>query len=673
MARNNDDIFKPNLGRIHSLGGARAKTYVNRVLQQISAAGKSGFGTGATSRSFSGYRIGRGNNALRHRRAGHNFGPSYRRVVIKTRITKFNSGGPKSGIGAARAHLRYIQRDGVAKENEPGQLYDAAHDEKDSKTFLERSEGDRHQFRFIVSPEDATELADLKPFVRDLMQAMEKDLDTRLDWVAVDHYNTEHPHTHIVLCGKDELGKDLVIARDYITHGMRRRASEILTLELGPQTIREIVDKFRRQVDQDRFTDLDRELVRDAVDGVIETAVKPSPPADRFKHAMRMGRLRHLERKGLAREIRGGEWELSPKLKTTLRRAGERGDIIKTMHRSLKQAGLDAGASEFAIYDPHDERAGIVTGRIIDRGLHDELNDGHYILVDAADGRVHHIALDPKQDMDDLPKGAIVEAHPASNKLKPSDRVINEIAGRNNGLYSPDAHANHDPSASREFIQAHVRRLEALRRMNVVRRFADGSWEIPEDFSDRIAEQQQATGRYPGRVNTLSSFSLERQVNSEGATWLDRQLVSPDQLSVRSSRFGRAAVFGKAAVAALQRRRNYLVEQGLAEERNGTIRYRRNLLNTLRQRELQMAGEKIAMESKAIFIHTSNGERFEGIYRKPVHLASGKFAIIEKSKEFALVPWRPALERQRGKTVVGTIRGASVSFEFGKKRSMGIG
>jgi len=663
MARNDDDIFKPKLGRIRNLGGARAKTYVNRVLHQISAAGRKGFGSSAGSRVFSGYRIGRGNDALRHHRAGHRFGPSYRRVVIKTRITKFNSGG----IGVARAHLRYIQRDGVAKENEPGQLYDATHEEADGKAFLERSEGDRHQFRFIVSPEDATELPDLKPFVRDLMQTMEADLDTRLDWVAVDHFNTEHPHTHIVLRGKDELGKDLVIARDYIAHGMRRRASEILTLELGLQTTREITDKFRRQVDQDRFTDLDRELVRDAEDGVIGTVVKPNTPANRFKHAMRMGRLRHLERQGLARETNSGEWELSPKLETTLGRAGERGDIIKTMHRGLKQAGHNAGASEFSIYDPHDDRAGVITGRIIDRGLHDELNDGHYILVDAADGRVHHIALDPKQEMDDLPKSAIVEVHPASNTMRPSDRVIGKIASRNSGLYSPEAHLAHDPSASPEFIQAHVRRLEVLRRTNIVRRFADGSWEIPNDYSKRIAERQKATGRYPGQVNTLSSFSLERQMNADGATWLDQQLVSSDRLPLRGSRFG------KAATAALQRRQDHLVEQGWAEDRGGTIRYRKNLLNMLRQHELQTAGEKIAKESKSTFVQTSRGERFEGVYRKPVHLASGKFAIIEKSKEFTLVPWRPALERQRGKTVAGAIRGTSVSFDFSKKRGIGIG
>lgn len=667
MAEEPNDIFKPKLGRVRSLGGARAKTYVNRVLRVISAAGSGGFRAGSNPRSFTGYKIGRGNSALRHQRAGHNFGPTYRRVVIKTRIVKFTTGTQGNGIGAASAHLRYIQRDGTAKENAAGQLYDATQEELNDKAFLERSESDRHQFRFIVSPEDATELTDLKPFVRDLMRTVEKDLDTRLDWVAVDHFNTEHPHTHIVLRGKDELGKDLVIARDYVAYGMRRRASELLTRELGPQSIREIADKFRLEVKQDRFTNLDRELVREANGGVIETNQKPITSTDRFKHAMRIGRLRHLERLGLAQKISNGDWQLSPKIETTLLRAGERGDIIKTMHRGMKQAGIDVGASEYSIYDPREERAKIVTGRIIDRGLHDELNDGHYIMVDAEDGRIHHIALNPKQDMDDLPMGAIVEVHPAPVKLKPSDRTVIEIASSNGGLYSADAHVKNDPSASSEFVQAHVRRLEALRRMNVVRRFADGSWEIPDNFAELIATQQKAKGRFPGQINALSSFSLENQIDSDGATWLDRRLVSQKLNTMHNSRFG------EAVKTAQQARQNYLIEQGLAEEQNGSIHYRRNMLYVLQQRELQASGNRIANESKMTFVQTSDGERFEGVYSRSVHLASGKFAIVERSKEFTMVPWRRALEHQRGNSISGVVRGATASFSFTKTRGVGIG
>jgi type IV secretory pathway VirD2 relaxase len=126
------------------------------------------------------------------------------------------------GIDGARAHLRYIQRDGVTREGERGDLYAADQERVDGQAFLDRSQDDRHQFRFIVAPEDGAEYEDLKPLSRRLMAQMEKDLGTRLDWVAVDHFNTGHPHTHIILRGKDERGADLVISRDYISRYSRR-------------------------------------------------------------------------------------------------------------------------------------------------------------------------------------------------------------------------------------------------------------------------------------------------------------------------------------------------------------------------------------------------------------------------------------------------------------------
>src|SRR3546814_10640107 len=119
------------------------------------------------------------------------------------------------GMGGARAHCSYIQRDGVTREGEPGTLYTADRDATDGKAFVERSTGDRHQFRFIVSAEDADQYQDLKPFVRRLMAQMEQDLGTKLDWVAVDHFNTGHPHTHVVLRGKNDRGDDLVLVREY--------------------------------------------------------------------------------------------------------------------------------------------------------------------------------------------------------------------------------------------------------------------------------------------------------------------------------------------------------------------------------------------------------------------------------------------------------------------------
>ena len=663
MADDTKDIFKPKLGRIRSLGGEQTKSYLNRMLHQVSAAGKTGFGKRRPSRQFSGNRIGRGGSAMRLRRAGHRFGPASRRVVIKTRIVKLKGGG----VAAARAHLNYIQRDGVSKENEPGRLYNATSENVDGKAFLERSEGDRHQFRFIVSPEDATEFEDLKPFVRDLMSRMEEDLGTKLDWVAADHFNTEHPHTHIVLRGKDELGKDLVIARDYITHGMRERARELVTLELGPQTEQEVRQKLSAQVEQDRFTDLDRQLVRDATDNLVELQTARQGEQARFRHAMQLGRLRTLAKRGLAEETAPGQWRLAEGLEETLRRAGERGDIIKTMHRGLGRAGLDAGASEYAVYDPSDPRAPTIIGRIVDRGLHDELNDGHYVMIDGADGRVHFVVLNPKQDLEDLPMGGVVEVRPAAAGLKPADRTIAEVARGNGGLYETGAHHAADPRASADYVQAHVRRLEALRRANIVRRFPDGSWEVPTDFEDRVAEFAKRNSAYPGNVAALSFLALEDQVRADGATWLDAQLVAKERVALRGDRFG-------AEVAeALSQRQEHLIAQDLAERDGQTVRYQRNLLKLLRQREVADAGEKLSKEMGLAFAPMEDGERFEGVYRKPVRLASGKFAVIQRSKEFTLVPWRPVLERQRGRVVSGVMRGASASFEFGKKRGMGIG
>lgn len=665
MTNNDDDIFKPKLGRMRSRGNAKARSYLNRVLHQVSSASASGFGL-ARSNRFTGTRIGRGNGMLRRHRAGYRFGPASRRVVIKSRIVKFAGRGASTELAAARAHLRYIQRDGVSKEHEPGQLYDASGDNADGGVFLGRSKGDRHQFLFIVSPEDAAELGDLKPFVRDLMRTMESDLGTKLDWVAVDHFNTGHPHTHIVLRGRDDQGKDLVIARDYISHGMRRRASELLTLELGPQTEQEIHLKLERQIDQDRYTDLDRQLVRQAEDGLLDMRDGQEVGEGRFRRSVLLGRLRVLERRGLADEIAPGRWSLSTDLENTLRRAGERGDIIKTMHRGLKSAGLDVAAADYAIFHPGDPRSKPVVGEIIDRGLHDEPNDGYYVIVDAADGRVHYVALNPQQDMEDLPLGAIVEVQPAEKGLGKADRTIAEIARKNGEIYSPELHQMHDSGASEEYIKSHVRRLEALRRQNIVQRFADGSWEIPSDYEDRVTEVSKKQSRYPERVMTLSFLSLDKQVTADGATWLDRQLVGRDPVELRGGRFGAEA--GEA----IHRRHVHLVEQGMAEQKEGGVRYRRNLLHFLRQRELAAAARRLAKETGMTFVEAQNGARTEGVYRRSVQIASGKFAVLEKSKEFTLVPWRPVLEGHRGTALCCVVRGPTVSFDLSKKQGISM-
>jgi hypothetical protein len=248
-----DKEFQPRLGKIGHKKSTRPKPFVRQVLN---VAYKSGF-KAKRSLSFTGQRIGRGAAWGTLASAGLMRGGS-RRAVIKVRIAKLKAGN----LAAPRAHMRHIQRDGVDRCGEPGKLYGPDADEVDVGQFTERCEGDRHQFRIIVSPDDGDQLQNLQPFVRDLMQQMERDLETKLDWVAVDHHNTGHPHAHVVIRGKDEQGHDLIMARDYVTHGIRQRASELLTLELGPEDEFEQQLKLAREVEVDRFTRLDRSILK---------------------------------------------------------------------------------------------------------------------------------------------------------------------------------------------------------------------------------------------------------------------------------------------------------------------------------------------------------------------------------------------------------------------------
>ena len=293
-----EDDLRPRLGRLRARGSS-GRRYLQHVLRAVARAGGR-FQPGAASRhrGFRGSRLGRG-AAIGHALTAPDRYAGYRqrRVVIKSRVVKLAG----NGFDAAKAHLRYVLRDGVTPEGDPGRLYDASLDHADGKAFLLRCEGNRHQFRFIVAAEDAAEYLDLKPFIRKLMTRMEEDLGTKLDWVAVDHYNTGHPHTHVLLRGKDDQEKDLVIARGYISRGMRERAVEIVTLDLGPQSDLEIEQKRRLEVGQEQFTGLDRALLREAgSDRVLTTR---SSASDISRHTLIMGRLRKLQQLGLASEI----------------------------------------------------------------------------------------------------------------------------------------------------------------------------------------------------------------------------------------------------------------------------------------------------------------------------------------------------------------------------------
>jgi len=653
-----DNDFVPKLGRMRERREVRSG-FLREVERAIARGGGRKRGGASSRRIFYGNRIGRGAGvgrvlASRDRHAAFRA----RRVVIKTRLIKLAG----RSLNGARVHLRYLQRDGVTREGLPGDLYDAKLDRADGGAFLERSASDRHQFRFIVSPEDAIEYQELKDFTRRLMRRMAEDLDTELDWVAVDHYNTGHPHSHIVLRGKDERGADLIIAREYLSHGMRERAAEIVTLDLGPRTDHEIESRLRAEVEQERFTSIDRRLLREAEQGMVRSG---SVAGDTFRQTLRAGRLQKLQRLGLAEEAAPGRWKLADDLEPVLRHLGERGDIIKTMHRDMAREGLVRGAADLAIYDPTNPRSGKLVGRVVARGLSNELHDRHYLIVDGVDGHAHYVDLGRADAAEPLGTGSIVSIEPRPTEPRTSDRTVADVAAAHGGRYSLDIHLNHDPTATAAFAETHLRRLEAMRRAGAgVEREPDGTWIIAPDYLERAAAYERMQTRIsPVVVQTLSTLPLERQAGAEGATWLDRELVADAKTPTRDAGFGRDVR------DALVQRRQWLIEQELAREEQDRVIYRGNLLALLRRRELARVGAQLSAELGLHYTEPYPGEGIEGIYRRRLDLASGRYALIEKSREFTLVPWRPALERNIGKAVSGIPRGDTISWTLGRQRS----
>ena len=274
-------------------------------------------------------------------------------------------------------------------------------------------------------------------------------------------------------------------------------------------------------------------------------------------------------------------------LEQTLRDLSIRGDIIKTMHRVMVAAGRDADVSVFAL---HGEKVtDQVLGRLVERGLHDELRGSAYAVVDGVDGRTHHLQFSTLEMTGDAKLGAIVEAR----------------AYRDDRGY------------------------------------------------DRLS------------LAIRSDLSLQAQVAAPGATWLDRQLLSRDTTT--------GSGFGTDVRDAMDRRIDHLVTEGLARRQGQQTVFARDLLDTLRRREIKEVASKLSVETGLAYQPAGEGEHVAGIYRRRVVLSSGRFAMIDDGLGFQLVPWRPALERHANEHVAGVVLpGGRVDWSLGRKRGLSL-
>ncbi|MEG4643518.1 DUF3363 domain-containing protein [Paracoccus sp. APAP_BH8] len=588
-----DREFRIRPGRPRSTPAPRSGSFVNQVLR---AARKAGPVRAASSKAAGAVRtgpstFGRGRASFGRSRL---FSPQ-RRVVVKARVVRHKGRSFRSA--PMTAHLAYLKREGVRRDDSDGLMFDARTDDADDPGFAERCRDDRHHFRFIVSPEDARDMTDLRAFTRDLVKQMQADLGTKLDWIAADHWNTDNPHVHLLVRGKDEAGKDLVISRDYISYGLRSRAEDLVALELGPRQEHEIRSALEREVTAERWTRLDAGIRRQADEmGFIDLrpdAPIPGEPTGRNPESRRLmiGRLQHLEKMGLATSAGPGEWMLGLEAERTLRDLGRQDDIVSRMHRAFAGRGEERGVLDFVTDSGRDGAP--VIGRLVDNGLHDELTGEAYAVIDGIDGRAHHIRLRGIEAFDQAPPlGGIVE----------------------------------------------------------LRRFGG-----PEDPNPTL------------RLANRSDLDLQAQITAPGATWLDHRLVERRPMPLAMGGFGREVH------KAMDARAEHLVGEGLARREGQRILLRRNLLATLRRRELDAVGADLAARTGRQYVQARPGDHVVGICGRRMALSSGRFAVIDDGLSFQLVPWSRDLEGRVGRHVSGVAKpGGSIDWSLGRRRDLGL-
>jgi hypothetical protein len=394
----------------------------------------------------------------------------------------------------------------------------------------------------------------------------------------------------VIVRGKADDGRDLVIARDYISHGMRARAAHLVTLELGPRSDLEIRRALDVQVDADRWTGLDRLLAGEAArnDRIVDLRPGSDGETPELLRSAQIGRMRKLERLGLAEPLGPGQWHLSEAAEPTMRALSERNDIIKRIHRALTEQHIERNVSDYIL--DHGKDTPPIVGRLVARGLDDELNATAYAVIDGVDGHTHHIRLPDLDATSDARPGAIVE----------------------------------------------------------LRRFED------------------AAGRRRVALAVRSDLPLGAQVDASGATWLDRQLVAREPGSLSSGGFGREVR------EAMDARTEHLIGEGLARRQGQRTVFARDLLDTLRRRELDTTAGQVARSAGLPYRPAGVGETVAGVYRQRVNLSSGRFAMIDDGLGFSLVPWSPSLERHLGRHVSGIAEAGRIEWNFGRRRGLSI-
>lgn len=468
---------------------------------------------GAKKRNLSGGSYRRGNSFS-------NQGFS-QRVVVKAHFRRHNSGS--AGAGNLRGHLGYITRDGAGINEERPELFgnvEGVENDLSRSEFYNKCKGDRHHFRLIISPENGHRIDDFEGYITRVMSRVEEDLETKLEWVSAVHYDTDNPHAHVVLRGRDDKGKDLVIAPDYISFGIRGVAQEIVTEILGERSLGELQRGMEEEVGVLRVTSLDRFIERRGIEveaeegAVSEIKVNVRElgrnPRDAFYDDLVKKRLAFLATTSMARELSKDIYHVRSNFMGELKEVSEKNDIIKQLYRSMPDE--EQGVT---VYKIENGEGTVICGSVEKVAHVNELTDHKYMVVRDHSDELHYVPLSLNDRHESIREGAIVEVSAGEKSTLKADRAILEIASENAGIYSREAHLTHVVKhmkfikEPKTYVDYHGKRIKALEDAGIIEAVENGGYKVPEDVTLRgdvlsIEQDKKHPKRQYAHVKSLS-------------------------------------------------------------------------------------------------------------------------------------------------------------------------
>lgn len=574
-------------------------------------------------------------------------GGARQRVVVKALVSRHKAGKARGSIAR---HASYLGRESASADGKPGVFYDASRDQVNARREVVQWADDRHHFRLIVSPEHGADIPDMTAYVREVMRRVQRDLDTKLEWVAVNHHNTDNPHAHVMIRGRREDGADLVIPRRYISYGIRDRASEVATELLGERSAQEVRSAKAKEVEAERFTSLDRmierHIERQGEKGQIDVSPSRHIGFGADDRKLVVGRLQFLAQMDLAHKGRGTHWQVEDNFKEVLRDLGARNDIIKQLYSSLgNEAGrverMSAGATPSAP----------VSGVVIAKGSPDEIGEDRFVVVRDGTGRPHYGRIREGEDYRDLRAGSIAELGAGADRRRQVTEQIIAVANSSARTYSGELHEAYLQTSELGSTGRQVASLvrSATSRLGFVaghegsgvRPLDDGRYAVEPEVFQKFSQR----GSQRSDVRVIASHTVSEQVNAHAVTWLDRHAFGdhPD-----------ARLRDHPAVQeAIQQRQEWLVQHGYADrtQKDGHVVLRANALRKLAAEERSDVAKRLAEKHDRRVEELSAGDTVTGVYRGTQQLHGGKLAIVTTEDAVVVAPVGKTPDVATGSTV----------------------